>query len=95
VQSVQFLEACASSLFDEPEYAGLVGVAFVATRWASFYGVCQRRSCLTTGGGAKDDLLIVTCIHSGLSWVALVDSLDCVFCIVEVFCGVPDLIVFW
>jgi len=40
-------------------------------------------------------LLIVTCIHSGLSWVALVESLDRVFCIVEVFRGVPDFIVFW
>jgi len=46
------------------------------------------------GGGAQDDLLIVTCIHSGLSWVAPVESLDCVFFIVEVFCGVPDFIVF-
>jgi len=50
---------------------------------------------LTTGGGAEDDLLIVTCIHSGLSWVALVESLDCIFCLVEVFYGVPDFIVFW
>ena len=39
--------------------------------------------------------MLVTFIHSGLSWVALVESLDCVFCIVEVFCGVPDFIVFW
>ena len=42
----------------------------------------------------EDDPLIVTCIHSWLSWVAPVESLDCVFCIVEVFCGVPDFIVF-
>jgi len=43
----------------------------------------------------EDDLLIVMCIHSGLSWVAPVESLDCVFCIVEMFCGVSDFIVFW
>jgi len=89
------MEACAISLFGEPEYAGLVGVALRAMRLASFSGVCECRSCLTTGGGAEDDLLIVTCIHSGLSWVAPVESLDCVFCIVEVFCRVPDFIVFW
>ena len=95
MQSVQFLEACATFLFGEPEYAGLVGVALRAMRSASLSGVCERRSCSTTGGDAEDDLLIVTCIHSGLSWVAPVESLDCVFCIVEVFCGVPDFIVFW
>jgi len=89
------MEAWGTSLFDKPEYAGLVGVALRAMRWASLSGVWERRSCLTTGGGAEDDLLIVTCIHSGLSWVAPGESLDCVFCIVEVFCGVPDLIVFW
>jgi len=93
--SVQFMEACATSLFGEPEYAGLVGVALRATPWASLSAVCECRSCLTTGGGAEDDLLIVTCIHSGLSWVALVEVLDCLFCMVEVFCGVPDFIVFW
>ena len=70
-----------------------MGVALRAMRWASLSSVCERLS--TTGGGAEDDLLIVTCIHSGLSWVAPVESLDCVFCIVEVFCGVPDFIVFW
>ena len=48
-----------------------------------------------TGGGAEDDLLIVTGIHSGLSGVAPVESLHCVFCIVQVFGGVPDFIVFW
>jgi len=89
------MEACATSLFGEPEYAGLVGVALRAKRWASLSGVCERRSCLMTGGGGEDDLLIVPCIHSGLSWVAPVESLDRVFCIVEVFCGVPDFIVFW
>jgi len=89
------MEACATSLFGEPEYAVLVGVALRAMRWASLSGVRERRSCLTTGGGAEDDLLIGTCIHSGLSWVAPVESLDCVFCIVEVFCGVPDFVVFW
>jgi len=89
------MEAGDTSLFGEPEYAGLVGVALRAMRWASLVGVCDRRSCLATGGGAEDDLLIVTCIHSGLCWVTLVESLDCVFCIVEVFCGVPDFIVFW
>jgi len=95
VQSVQFMEACATSLLGEPEYAGLVGVALRAMRWASLSGVRECRSCLPTGGGAEDDLLILTCIHSGPSWVALVESLDCVFCIVEVFCGVPDFFVFW
>jgi len=95
VQSVQFIEACATSLFGEPEYAGLVGVALRAMRWASHSGVCERRSCMATGGGAEDELLIVTCIHSRLSWVVLVDSLDCVFCIVEVFRRLPGFIVFW
>jgi len=89
------MEACATSLFGEPEYAGLVEVVLRAMHWASLVGVCERRPCLTTGGGAEDDLLIVTCIHSGLSWVAPVESLDCVFCIVKVFCVVPDGIVFW
>jgi len=75
----------------------LYGSAFLVclTRWASLSDACERHSCLKTGGGAEDDLLIVTCIHSRLSWVAPVESLDCVFCIVEVFCGVPDFIVFW
>ena len=95
VQSVQFMEACATSFLSESEYAGLVRVALRATRWAALSGVCECRSCLTTGGGAEDDLLIVTCIHSGLSGVAPVESLDCLSCIVEVSCGVADLIVFW
>jgi len=89
------MEACATSLFGEPEYVGLVGVALRAMHWVSLSGVCECRSCLTAGGGAEDDLLIVRCIHSGLSWVALVESLDCVFCMVEVFWGVPDFIVCW
>jgi len=89
------MEACAPSLFGQPEYAGLLGVALRAMRWASLSGVCERRSCLPTGGGAEDDLFIVTCIHSGLSWVAPVESLDYVFCMVEVFSGLPDFIVFW
>jgi len=89
------MEACATSSLGEPEYSGLVGVAMRVTRWASFSGVCELRSCFMTGGGAEDNLLIGTCIHTGLSWVAPVESLDCVFCIVEVFCGVPDFIVFW
>jgi len=89
------MEACDPSVFGEPEYAGLVGVALRATRWASLSEVCERRSCLTTVGGAEDDLLIVTCIHSGLSWVAPVELFDCVFCIVQVLCGVTDLSVFW
>jgi len=61
----------------------------------SLSGVCEHRSCLTIGGGAEDDLSIVMCIHSGLSWVALVESLDCVFGLVEAFRGVPDFILFW
>jgi len=89
------MEACATFPLGEPEYSGLVGLALRASRWAASSGMCDRHSSLTTGGGAEDDLLIVTCIHSGLSWVALVDSWDCVFCIVEVFCGVLDFIVFW
>jgi len=48
-----------------------------------------------TWEGADVDLLIVTCIHSGLCWVALGESLDCMFCMVEVFCQVPDFVVFW
>jgi len=95
VPSVQFREACATSLFGEPAYAGLVGVVMRAMGWAPLSGVSECRSCLTTGEGAEDDLLIVTRIHSGLSWVAPVESLDCGFCIVEVFCGVPDFILFW
>jgi len=89
------MEACATSLLSEPEYSALVRVALGATRGASLSGVCEYCSCLMTGGGAEDDLFIVTCIHSGLSWVAPVELLDYVFCIVEVFCGVPDFIVFW
>ena len=95
MQSVLFLEACATSLFGEPEYAGLVGVVLRAMRWVSLSGVSERRSCLTMGGGAEDDQLIVTCIHSGLSWVAPIKSLESVFGMVEVFCWVPDFIVFW
>jgi len=86
--------ACATSLFGESEYPGLVGVALRATGSASLSGVCERCSCLTIGGDADDDLLIVTCIHSGLTWVALIKSLNCVFWIVEVFRVVPDFIVF-
>jgi len=71
------MEACATSLFGEPEYAGLVEVALPAMRWASLSGLCERRPCLMTSGGAEVDLLIVTCIHSGLSWAAPVESLDC------------------
>ena len=92
---VQFMEACATSLLSDPEYSGLVGVALRGMHWAPLSRVCAGPSCLIIGGGAEDDLLIVTCIHSGLYWVALVDSLDSVFCMVEVFCGVPDFIVFW
>jgi len=62
---------------------------------ASFSGVRECCSCLTTGGGAEHDLLIVMCIHSGFFCVAPGESLGCVFCMVEVFCGVPDFIVFW
>jgi len=89
------MDACVTSLSGEPEYSGLLRVALLATHWASLSGVCERRSCLTMGGGAEDALLTVTCVHSGLSWVAPVESLDCVFCIVELFRGVPDFIVFW
>jgi len=95
VQSVQFMEACATSLFGEPEYSGLVGVAFLATRWALLPGLSECRSCLMMLGGAEDDMFIVICIHSGLSWLAPVESLHCVFCMVVVFCGVPDFFVFW
>jgi len=85
VQSVQSMEACSTSLFGEPKYQALVGGALGGTRRAPFCGVCECRSSLTTGGGVQDDLLIVTCIHPGLSWVEPVESLDCVFCMVEVF----------
>jgi len=61
----------------------------------SVSGVWECGSCLTTGGGAEDALLILAFINSGLSWVALVESLDFVFCIVEVFRGVTDFMVFW
>jgi len=43
----------------------------------------------------EDDLLLVTRIHSGLSLLVLVESLDCVCCMVEVFCRVPDFVGFW
>jgi len=60
---------------------------------------CNRVVCASflfdDGGGVEDDLLIVTCIHSGLSGVALVEALDCSFCIVQVWCRVPDFVVFW
>jgi len=72
-----------------------VGVALWAMRWSLLSGLRESRSCLMTGGGAEDDLLIVTCIHCGLSWVAPVASLDCVFSIVEVFCRVADFVVLW
>jgi len=89
------MEACATCLFGEPEYSGLVGVALRGTSCASLSRLRECRSCLTMGGGAEDDLLIVTCIHSGLSWVAPVESLDCVFRLIEVFRRVTDFIVFW
>ena len=89
------MEDCATSLLGEPEYSGLVGVALRATRWASLSGVWEHCSCMMMEGGAEHDPLIVTCIQSGHSWIVPVESLDCVFCIVEVFRGVPDLIVFW
>ena len=89
------MQAGATSLLGEPKYSGLVRVALRATRWASLSGVHECRSCLMTWGGAENDRLIVAWIHSGLSLVAPVESLDCVFCMVEVFCEVPDFIVFW
>jgi len=89
------MEGCTTSLFGEPEYSGLVGIALRATPCALLSGVCERCSSLMMGGAAEDDLLIVMCIHSGLSWVSPVELLDCVFCIVQVFCGVQDFIVFW
>jgi len=46
-------------------------------------------------GPAEDDLLIMTIIHSGLSWLALVELGDCVFGTVEVFCSVPPLDFVW
>ena len=71
-----------------------MGVVLRAMPWVSSSGVCERGSC-QKGGGAEDDLFIVTCIHSRLSWIVLVESLDCVLCIVEVFCPVSDFVVFW
>jgi len=84
-----------TSLLDEPALSRLVGVALRATCWASSSSLCKRPSSLTTRGGAEDNPLIVTCIYSRLSWVALVESLDYLFCIVQIFCRVPDFIVFW
>jgi len=89
------MEACATSLLGNPEYAGLVGVALRATRWAPLSGVDECHSSFTTGGGAEDGLWIVTCIHSGLSWVKPLESLACLFCMVVVFCRVPHFIVCW
>ena len=89
------MEACATSLFGEPELSRLMGVVLRATYWALLSAVCESCSCLTREGGVVDDLLIVTCIHSGLSSVAPVQLLDCVFCIVEVFSGVPEPVMFW
>jgi len=57
-------------------------------------GVYERGYCLIAGGGVDDNLLIVTCIPSRVSCETLLESLDCVFSIVEVSCGIPDLIVF-
>jgi len=57
--------------------------------------MCERCFGLTMGGGAEDYQFIVTFIHSGLSWVLPVESLDCVFCMVQVFCRVPDFVMFW
>jgi len=71
-----------------------VGVALQATCLVSLSGVGEGGSSLTMGGGAEDALLIVTCINSGLSWVAPVESFYCVFCIVEVFCWIPEFLVF-
>jgi len=88
------MEACATSRFGEPEECVLVRVALRATGWVSISGMCEWCSCLV-GRGADDDLLILKCILCGLSWVAPVELLDTLFCIVEVFCGVPDFVVFW
>jgi len=88
------MEACATSLLAEPEYSVIVGVALRATRCAMLSGVCEHHSGLPKGGGEENGLLIVCCIHSGPPRVAPVESFDCVFCIVEVFCRVPDFIVF-
>jgi len=89
------MEACDTSHLDEPKYLGLVEVVLGEMYCGLSSGVCELRSFSTTGGGADDDSLIVMCLHSGLSWVALVESLDCVFCIVEVFCWVQDFVIFW
>jgi len=89
------MEGCVTSLLGEPENSGPVRVAVRATCWAVFSSMCEHRSYRTTGAGADDDLWIGTCIHSGLAWVAQVELLDSVLCFVEVFCRVPDFIVFW
>ena len=95
MQSLQFIEAGATPRFGEQEYSGLVRIGLPATRWGLLSGLRGCRSCLMMGGGVEHDLLTVTCIDSGLSRVVPVESLHCVFCIVEVFCLVPDFIVFW
>jgi len=87
--------ACATSCLREREYSGLVGVAFWALCRVSLSGFCELHYGLTMGGGAEDDLLIVTSIQSGLSWVAPVELLDSVSCLVPVYCLVSDFVVFW
>ena len=89
------MEVWATSGLGKLKCSGLVWVALPAMHWAWSVGVCDRPSCLTPGGGAEDDLLIVTCIHSGPAWVVLVELLDCVFCMVKAFCWVPDFVGFW
>jgi len=89
------MKACAPSVLGEPKYSGLVEAVLGATGWPASSGMCERCSGLTRGGGAEASLLIVTCIYSGLSRVAPVESLDCVSYMVQVFCYLPDFIVFW
>ena len=49
MQSVQFMEACATSLFGEPEYSGLGGVGLRATLGVALWAA--RVSFLFDNGG--------------------------------------------
>ena len=72
-----------------------MGGASQAVHWALLSSVGEGRSCLTTGGRCagpsvdRDGYPLRA--FSGI----VMESRDCVFGMVEVFCRVPDFIVFW
>ena len=48
-----------------------------------------------TGGGSEVDLVMVTCTQSWFPGVPRVEFFDGEAGILEVFCGLPGLVVFW